>query len=168
MNKTLEDAFNEHLNAELFSSYLYLSMAQCFTAKNLEGMAGWMTVQAEEERLHAMKFVDFINDRGGRVVLKQIDEPRTEWDSPLQAFQDAYDHECLISGKINKLADLAIGESDHAASTFLHWFVTEQVEEEATALAIVEKLKMIGENSMGILMIDQELGQRSAAPAGGE
>jgi ferritin len=167
MNKKIEDAFNAQLNAELFSSYLYLSMAQCFAAKNLDGMAGWMNIQAEEERVHAMKFVDFINERGGRVHLKQIDEPKAEWSSPLEAFQDAYNHECLISSKINDLVNLAIAEADHAANTFLHWFVTEQVEEEATALGIVEKLKMIGDNTMGILMMDRELGQRTAAPAGG-
>ena len=165
MNKKIEDAFNEHLNAEFFSSYLYLSMANYFTAQNLEGMATWMQVQAQEEWLHGMKFVDFINDRGGRVMLKQIDQPEVDWSSSLAAFQEAYEHECLISGKINKLVDLAMAESDHAANTFLQWFVTEQVEEEATAMSIVEKLKLIGDNSTGLLMIDQQLGQRPAAGA---
>ena len=165
MNKKIEEAFNSHLNAEFYSSYLYLSMANQFAAQNLQGMTSWMKVQAGEERLHAMKFIDFINDRGGRVLLQQIDQPKTEWSSPLEAFQDAYNHECLISSKINKLVDLAIAESDHAANTFLQWFVTEQVEEEATALSIVDKLKMIDNNSMGLMMIDDQLGQRTATPA---
>ena len=168
MNKKIEQAFNDHLNAELYSSYLYLAMANCFTAKNLEGMASWMRLQAEEERAHAMKFLDFINVRDGRVTLKQIDQPPLEWSTPLEAFQQAYDHELQISGKINALVDLATKEGDHAAVNFLQWFVSEQVEEEANALAIVDKLKMIGDNLMGILMVDAQLGQRAAGPAGGD
>jgi ferritin len=163
MNKEIEAAFNEHLNAELYSSYLYLSMANYFAAENLEGMTSWMQVQAEEERLHSMKFLEHINERGGRVVLKQIDEPKIEWSSPLEAFQDAYEHECLISSKINTLVDLSVQHSDHAANTFLQWFVTEQVEEEATALSIVEKLKKIGDNPLGLFMVDDQLGQRTVA-----
>ena len=167
MDKKIEKAFNEHLNAEFFSSYLYLSMANYFATENLEGMSSWMQVQEGEERMHAMKFVDFINDRGGRVVLDQIDKPQTQWESPLAAFRDAYEHECLISRKINELGDMAIEAGDHAASTFLQWFVTEQVEEEATAQAIVGKLELVDGNSMGLMMIDQQLGLRTAASAAG-
>ena len=165
MKKEMEQAFNSHLNAEFFSAYLYLSMANYFAAENLEGMASWMRVQSEEERMHAMKFVDFINDRGGRVSLQQIDQPAIEWDSPLKAFQDAYDHECLISSKINALVDLAGKENDHAAHNFLQWFVSEQVEEEATAQRIVEQLKRVGDNPVGLMIVDQQLGSRTAAPA---
>jgi ferritin len=166
MNKKIEEAFNEHLNAEFYSSYLYLSMANCFAAQNLEGMAGWMRIQTEEERMHAFKFMDFINERGGRVILKQIDQPRTEWSSPLEAFQDAYSHECLISSKINDLVNPAIEEKDHASNTFLQWFVSEQVEEEATALGIVEKLKLVDDNTMGLLMMDSQLAQRAPSAPG--
>lgn len=168
MNKKIEKAFNDHLNAESYSSYLYLAMANCFTAKNLDGMASWMRIQSEEERMHAMKFLDFINQRGGRVELQQINQPPRDWSAPLEAFQQAYDHELEISGKINVLVDLATKEGDHAAVNFLQWFVSEQVEEEANALAIVDKLKMIGDNLMGILMVDAQLGQRTAGPAAGE
>ena len=170
MNSKIEQAFNTHLNAEFYSSYLYLSMASYFAAQNLAGMNTWMRVQVDEERMHALKFVDFINDRGGRNVLEQIDKPKIEWASPLEAFQDALAHEQLISQKINDLVDLAVKESDHSAAAFLQWFVTEQVEEEATAQAIVCKLALIKDNSMGLLMIDQQLGQRtpSAAAAGGQ
>ena len=162
MHKKIEKAFNEHLNAEFFSAYLYLSMANYFAAKNLEGMVSWMRIQTDEERMHGMKFVDFINDRGGRVILQQIDQPKTDWDSPLEAFQEAYAHEQLISRKIGELVDLAVKENDHAANTFLQWFVSEQVEEEATVQAIVGKLELIKDNGMGLLMIDQQLGQRPA------
>jgi ferritin len=162
MNKKIEEAFNAHLNAELYSSYLYLSMANYFAAENLDGMAQWMRIQTDEEREHGMKFLDFINQRGGRVILEQIDKPKIEWGSASEAFQEAYAHECLISSKINDLVNLATQEGDHAATTFLQWFVSEQVEEEATALSIVERLKMIGENMMGLIMMDQQLGQRTA------
>jgi ferritin len=167
MNKKIVEAFNDHLNAEFFSSYLYLSMVNYFEAQNLDGMANWMRIQTDEERLHAMKFLDFVNQRGGRVILQQIEQPKTEWSSPLEAFQDAYDHECLISSKINKLVDLATAEGDHAATTFLQWFVTEQVEEESNALSIVDKLKLVGDHSMGLMMMDQQLGLRTADPAAG-
>ena len=164
MKKSIVDAFNDHLNAEFFSSYLYLSMSNYFAAESLDGMAAWMEIQTDEERLHAMKFVAFMNDRGGRVKLQQIDEPKFEWDSPLAAFEEAYEHECLISSKINDLVDLATKENDHAAANFLQWFVSEQVEEEATALRTVEQLKRIGDNGVGLMMIDQQLSSR--APAG--
>ncbi len=157
MKRNIEDAFNLHLNAEFYSFYLYLSMANYFAAQNLEGMTHWMRLQSEEERIHAMKFVDFINDRSGRVVLAQIDQPRTDWNSPLEAFEDAYSHEQLISSKINDLVELANQERDHAAHQFLQWFVSEQVEEEATALGIVEQLRRVGDNPVGLLMIDQQL-----------
>jgi len=163
MNKKIEQAFNDHLNAEFYSSYLYLAMANCFSAKSLDGMASWMRLQAEEERAHAMKFLDFINVRGGRVTLKQIDQPPLEWSAPLEAFQQAYEHECEISRKIDALVDLATKEGDHAAVNFLQWFVSEQVEEEDHALGIVEKLKMIGDHPMGILTMDGRLGQRAAS-----
>lgn len=168
MNKKIEKAFNTHLNAEFYSSYLYLSMASYFVAQNLEGMAAWMRIQVDEERMHGLKFLDFICDRNGRVILEQIDKPKTDWSSPLEAFQDALDHERLISKKINELADLAMKESDHAAGAFLQWFVTEQVEEEANVQAIVGKLELIKDNGMGLLMVDQQLGQRTpsaGAPA---
>ncbi len=160
MDKKIEKAFNDHLNAEFFSSYLYLSMANYFAAASLEGMSAWMRIQTDEERLHAMKFIDYMNDRNRRVKLEKIDQPKTDWDSPLEAFQEAYAHEQLISKKINDLVDLAIKENDHAANTFLQWFVSEQVEEEATVSTIVGKLELVKDNPMGLLMIDQQLGQR--------
>ena len=167
LNPKIQDAFNKQLNAELFSAYLYASMSAYFEAENFKGMAGWMRVQVQEEVLHATRFYDFINERDGRVILTQIGAPKTEWDSPLDVFEDAYRHECKVSSMINELETLALGEKDHAAATFLQWFVNEQVEEEASVQAVVDKLKLVGDHGVGLFMIDNELGQRgpSAAPA---
>jgi len=115
LNPKIEDALNRQINAELFSSYLYLSMSAYFESKSLGGMANWMRIQAQEELLHAMKFYDFINERGGRVVLTEIEAPKTSWDSPLQVFEDTYEHECKVTGLINDLVGLAMAENDHAA-----------------------------------------------------
>jgi len=168
MHKKIVTAFNDQLNAEFYSAYLYLSMANYFSAENLEGMAQWMRVQFDEEQVHALKFMEFINDRGGRVELQQIDKPRTSWASPLEAFCEAHEHEQMITGRINDLVILSSEEHDHAAGTFLQWFISEQVEEEATVQAIVGKLKLIGDHPMGILMIDEQLGGRTrATPADG-
>jgi len=166
LNPKIEDALNRQINAELFSSYLYLSMSAYFESKSLGGMANWMRIQAQEELLHAMKFYDFINERGGRVVLTEIEAPKTSWDSPLQVFEDTYEHECKVTGLINDLVGLAMAENDHAAVTFLQWFVTEQVEEESNAQTILDKLKLVGDNGVAVFMIDGELGQRTLpAPA---
>ncbi len=160
----MEAAINDQINAELFSSYLYLAMSADFESKALPGAANWMRIQAQEELLHAMKFFDFINERNGRVVLGQIEKPKTEWDSPLAAFEDALEHEKMISGRISDLVDLALAEKDHAANTFLQWFVTEQVEEEANAQAIIDQLKMVGDHGVALFMVDGELGKRVLPP----
>lgn len=164
LNSKMQDALNHQINAELFSSYLYLSMSAYFESAGLPGMANWMRVQAAEEQIHAMKMFAFINERDGRVLLEAIEKPKVEWNSPLEAFQEAYQHEQKVTGLINGLADLAMSEKDHAASNFLQWFVNEQVEEEATARAICDKLKLVGDHGHALLMIDGELGRR-AAPA---
>ncbi|MFC1564367.1 ferritin [candidate division KSB1 bacterium] len=156
----MEDAFNKHLNKELFSAYLYLSMSAYFETVNMKGMANWMRIQAQEEMAHVMKFYGFINDRGGKVVLMQVDAPKTAWKSPIDVFKEAYKHECYVSGEIHKLVDLALKVSDHPANTFLQWFVTEQVEEEATAQEIVDKLNLVGDNNAALYMLDTELGTR--------
>ena len=140
-------------------------MSAYFESINLKGMANWMRIQAQEEMQHAMRFYDFINERGGRVLLAPVEGPETEWDSPLAVFEDTYKHECKVTGLIHDLVDLAIAEKDHAANAFLQWFVTEQVEEEATAEEIGGKLKLAGDNASVLFMIDQELGQRTFVPA---
>jgi ferritin len=137
-------------------------MSAYFDSQNLAGMANWMRIQAQEELTHAMKFFDFVNERDGRVLLTQVESPKTEWTSPLDVFEDALAHERKVTGLINNLVDLSLGEKDHASNTFLQWFVTEQVEEEAAARTIVDKLKLIGDNPMPLYMLDGELGQRTA------
>jgi ferritin len=162
LNPKVQDAFNKQINAELFSSYLYLSMAAYFEADNLKGMAHWMRIQAGEENAHAMRFFDYINDRSGRVTLGPIEAPKTEWKSPLEAFEDSYQHEQKITGMINALMNLVGAEKDGASHDFLEWFCREQVEEEAQVELIVAQLKLAGDNGLGRYMIDQQLGQRGA------
>jgi ferritin len=161
LKPNVQEALNKQVNAELYSSYLYLSMSAYFDSQNLAGMANWMRIQAQEELTHAMKFFDFINERDGRVLLTQVEAPKTEWASPLDVFENALAHEQKVTGLINDLVDLSLGEKDHASNTFLQWFVTEQVEEEAAAKTIVDKLKLIGDNPVALYMLDGELGQRT-------
>lgn len=160
LSKKMEEALNEQINAELYSAYLYLSMSAYFKSINLHGSANWMKVQAQEEMVHAMKIYDYVIERGDRVVLKAIAKPTTEWKSPLAAFQAAYKHEQHVTGLINDLVNLAVKEKDHATSVFLQWFVNEQVEEEASANEVVQKLKQVEKVPAGLFMIDRELGQR--------
>lgn len=164
LNEKMQEALNEQINAELYSAYLYLSMAAYFESINLSGFATWMRVQTQEELTHTMKIYDFINERGGRVMLKPIAEPPAEWDSPLAVFEAAYKHEQKVTGLINNLVNLAIEEKDHASNNFLQWFVDEQVEEEASADEVVQKLKMVDKAPDGKFMLDRELGQRVFTP----
>lgn len=162
LSSKLQDAFNKQINAELYSSYLYLSMAAYFESKDLKGMAHWMNIQAGEERAHAMRIFDWLNDRSGRVVLTAIEAPKTEWKSPLDVFEDAYKHEVKITGMINELFTLVAIEKDGAGHDFLEWFCREQVEEEANAQLIVAQLKLVGDNGTGLYLIDKQLGERAA------
>ncbi len=164
MNAKIEEAFNQQLNEELYSAYLYLAISAHFEAENLKGMANWMRVQAQEEVTHAMKFYHFIIDRDGKVTLTEIRTPKASWKSPEDAFSDALSHEKKISSLINDLVDLSLKENEHAANTFLQWFVNEQVEEEANAKEILDKLKFVGDNKVAQFMIDNELGQRVFTP----
>jgi len=161
LKERIEKALNDQVNAEVFSAYLYLSMSASFSEMNFSGFAQWMKVQASEEMVHAMKIYDFIIERGGRVTLTQIDSPETVWESPLAAFEAAYKHEQYVTGRINDLVDIAIEEKDHASNIFLQWFVTEQVEEEASADEIVQKLKLVGTQGNAVFMLDRELGARA-------
>ncbi len=170
LSPTIEQRLNDQLNAELYSAYLYLSMAAYFESAELDGFANWMRVQEQEEKMHAMKFFDFILSRGGRVTLRAIDGPPTEWQSASDAFENVSSHEQKVTGLINALASAAVAESDHATNTFLQWFVNEQVEEEESANRILRNLKLIGNDGTGLLMLDRELAQRVFVPppAGGE
>ena len=164
IKEKIQDALNEQINAELYSSYLYLSMSAYFESINLKGCANWMRVQTQEELVHAMKFYDYLIERGGKVVLSSIESPPTEWPSPLAIFEQAYQHEQKVTGLINGLVDLAIAEKDHATNNFLQWFVSEQVEEEASADEVVQKIKLMGDAHGVIFMLDRELAQRVFTP----
>lgn len=160
MKEKMLVAFNKQINAEMYSAYLYLSMEAYFQSINLPGFAAWMRVQTQEEMMHAMKFYDFVFERGGKVTLEAIDKPPLTWDSPLAAFKEVLKHEQHVTSLINDLVDLAIKEKDHASNIFLQWFVTEQVEEEASADAVIQRLKLAKDNASGLFMIDTELSKR--------
>jgi len=168
VKKKIEAALNKQLNAELYSSYLYLSMSAYFQSINLPGFANWMRVQTQEELVHAMKFYDFINERGGRALIKGIPEPAAEWDSPLAAFENALDHERIVTGRIHDLVTMAAEEKDHASVNFLQWFVGEQVEEESSVDAVAQQLKLIAGAPGAVFMLDRELGARTFTPPAAE
>lgn len=164
LNDRIEERLNEQIRHELQSAYIYFGMAAYFESISLKGFANWMTVQAQEELAHAYRIFDFINDRSGRAVLKALDAPPGTWDSPLAAVTSAYEHECKVSQSINECVTLALEEKDHMTNGFLQWFVTEQVEEEASADDLVQKLKLIGDNASGLFLLDNELSKRTFTP----
>jgi ferritin len=168
LSKKMQDALNGQLNAELYSSYLYLSMHAYFKTINLDGFANWMYYQAQEELTHSMKFYDFINQRGGKVKLQQIEAPPNEWSSPLAVFEATLLHEQKVTGLINDLVEKALAEHDHATNIFLQWFVSEQVEEEESVGGVLEQLKLMGEAKGGLFMIDRELAKRGPGEESGE
>lgn len=168
LSKKLEEAINEQINKELYSGYLYLSMSAYCEAENLPGAANWMRIQAQEELGHAMRLFDHVNARGGRVVLDAIEMPPPVWKSPLGMFEEVLEHERKVTGLINRLYEVALSENDYATQMELQWFITEQVEEEESAGQVVEQLRRVGDQPMGLLMLDGQLGQRQAAPSGGE
>ncbi|MCD4654323.1 ferritin [bacterium] len=160
LSQKLEKAINVHINAEIFSSYLYYSMASYFDSKSLKGFAHWMRIQALEEMTHAHKFIMFLGDRGGRAIMQTVEGPQNEWESPLATVIAVYEHEVKVSGLINGLMDMAIEEKDYASVNFLQWFVGEQVEEEASADEVVQKLGLIEQTKGGLFMLDQEMNKR--------
>ena len=160
LSKALQKAFNDQLNHEFSSSYLYLSRAAYSESQNLPGFASWLKIQTKEEREHAMKLYKFINERGGRVELQTIEQPPSEFKSPTALFEEVLKHERKITVLINKLYELALDEKDYAAQVLLHGFISEQVEEEATASAILETLKMAGEKGHALIMMDRQLARR--------
>lgn len=160
LSKTIEAAINQQINAELYSSYLYMSMATWLDSIQLAGFAHWMRVQAQEELTHAVRFHNHVNGRGGRVTLKAIAAPPTQWESPLECFVAVAEHEAKVTALINGLMDLALAERDHATANMLQWFIAEQVEEEASAAEAVGKLKLIDKAQGGLFMLDNELAAR--------
>ncbi|QQS37399.1 MAG: ferritin [Ignavibacteriales bacterium] len=158
----VQKALNKQLNDELQASYLYLSMSSHFEAQSLEGFSKWLRLQSQEEYGHAMKIYDFLHQAGANVELKQINTPKAKWKSFLEVFQDVYDSEKKVTASIYGIVDLAMAEKDHAVTNFLQWFVSEQVEEESTALRIIERMKLLGDTKNGIYLLDREMGMRAS------
>lgn len=164
IKERVREAINNQINAEFYSAYLYLSMTAYFESKNLKGFANWTRVQYQEESFHALRFYDYLNVRAGNVRLQTIEAPKTHWNSYQEVFEEIYDHEQKVTAMINNIAAIAVEEKDFAAQQFLQWFVNEQVEEEANAVGILEQLKLIGDNTSGIFMLDKDLATRVFVP----
>ena len=160
LKEEIQEKLNQQVNNELYAAYIYQAMGAQFEAESLEGFASWMDLQTQEELEHARKIYDYINERGGRVELRAIAEPPKDFGTPLEAFQAALEHEEMVTGKINELMSLARKHDDYATESFLQWFVDEQVEEEDSVNAIIDKLEMIGGASSGIYILNNELGRR--------
>lgn len=160
LSEKILNALNDQLNKELYSAYLYLAMASYLEFKGLKGMAKWMKIQAKEEVEHAMKFYEYINDRGGRVYLQEIKKPPQEWSSVKELFEKAYEHEQYVTKRIHDLVDLARSENDKPTENFLQWFVKEQVEEEKTFGEILQIFKLAGEQPQVLLILDREMAKR--------
>lgn len=167
MSVKMAKALNEQFNFEIYSSYIYASMSSWFKARNLNGFANWMNVQVREELDHAARFYSFMHDYGASVEYDAIPKPKSSWKTPTEIFGDALHHEGLVTSRINKLIDLALKEKDHATYASLQWFISEQVEEEANASAVLQQLKMIKDAPDAIMFLDRELGQRVYTPPAG-
>lgn len=161
LTKKSQDALNQQINHELFSSYLYLAMSAHFESVNLPGFARWMKVQSEEETEHGMKFFHYVNERGGRVVLEAIAKPPADYKTPIEVMKKVLEHEKKVTGTIEALYELSMKERDYPTQVMLHWFIKEQVEEEKNASDIIEMLKNIGDAPAGLAMLDSRLGARS-------
>ncbi len=160
LNDNILNALNEQINREMYSAYLYMSMSSYSDSVGLKGFANWFMVQYHEEMLHAMKIYEYIQRHGSQPILKPLAGPPTTFESPLDMFEKTLEHEQFITRSINDLTDLAIAEKDHATRIFLEWYVTEQVEEENNDNEIIAQLKLIKDNSQGLIMLDRELAQR--------
>jgi ferritin len=160
LKKSVEDALNNQMNAEFYSSYLYLAMSAYFESFPMKGFAKWLRLQAKEEMAHGMKFFDYIVEAGGAPKLAAIDAPKTPWKSAQAVFEQVYAHEQKVTGLINTLMDLTIKEKDHATTNFLGWFVKEQVEEEANASEILAQIKIVGDIPGHLFWLDHQLGKR--------
>lgn len=160
LSKGIQEAINDQIHHELHSAYVYLSMSAYLEAANFNGFAQWMRMQSKEEVNHAMKLFDYVNDRNGRVVLKALEQPPTDFKSVLDTFENALQHEMKVTRMIHSLYELATREMDYATQVALQWFINEQVEEEATANTVVDRLKIAGNDGAALLILDREMGSR--------
>ena len=160
LSKPMLDAINSQIQKELYSAYLYLSMSIYFEQKNLPGFAQWLKVQFQEEQGHALKFLEFVQERGGGVVLRAIQQPPSTWNSNMEAFQEVLKHEQAVTASINALYEVALSEKDYPSQILLQWYINEQVEEEKNATDIINMLEMIGDSPVSLIMADRQLGAR--------
>ncbi len=170
LNETMQQALNAQINLEFSAAHNYRAISAYFEALELTGFAHWFRIQSEEETSHAMRFFDYVNDRGGRVQLGAITEPQSEYGSPLDAFENALAHERKVTAAIHMVFAQAVQGNDYATQSMLKWFIDEQVEEEKNAEEVIQRLKLVGSDGTGLLMIDRELAGRTAggaAPAAG-
>ncbi|MEA4867704.1 MAG: ferritin [Rikenellaceae bacterium] len=163
--KSVEEILNKQINAEFWSAYLYLSMSSYLAQKGLTGFANWMRVQYQEEVSHALKIFDYVIARGGNVKLEPIAAVETDWKGIKEIFDSTYEHECKVTDMIHNCYETALKERDHATANMLQWFIDEQAEEEESALEIIDKLKMVGDNGAALYMMDKELGARTFVDA---
>ena len=161
LNEKMEKEFNEQINKELFSAYLYLDMKSRFSEMNLQGFVNWMDVQVQEEKAHAMGMYDYVLERSGRVELLAIDKPEVEGKTPLEIFEQVLKHEEFVTSRINHLMDVADEVRDRAALSFLDWYLKEQVEEESNVGGVLATLRLIGEDKKALLMLDKDLAART-------
>lgn len=161
INEKLQDAFNDQINKELYSEYLYLAMKVSFQEQNLRGFVNWFDVQVQEEHAHAMGMFNYLNERGGAIKLEAIDKPVVEGDSPLTIFEHVLRHEEFVTSRINALMDVAEEVRDRAALSFLDWYLKEQVEEEANVGGVLATLRLIGDDKKALLMLDKDLAART-------
>ena len=161
LSKAIQDAINDQINKELFSSYLYLAMSTYYAESNFSGFASWMKVQSTEEYGHAMKFYGYVIERNGHVELETIEKPNAKFKSPADVFKQVLEHEQKVTAMINKLYELAIKEKDYPTQIMLEWFITEQLEEEKSAGDILEQLKMVGDSPVSLIMMDRQLAVRA-------
>jgi len=160
LSSAMQKTLNEQVGKEFNAAHLYLAMSAWFAERNLDGFASWMLAQSREEQGHAMKLFDYILDRGGSVQLQAVAQPKAGWKTPLQVFEAAAAHEAVVSASIVAIYEQAGKARDHATQVMLQWFLTEQVEEEKTSTALVERLRLVGDSPSGLLMLDRQLGER--------
>ena len=164
INKKMEQAFNEQINKEYFSEYLYLAMKARFADMNLEGFVNWFDIQVQEERAHAEGMYNYVLERGGQIELFSIDKPAIKGTTPVEIFRQVLEHEEFVTSRINAVADVADEVKDRAALIFLNWYIKEQVEEEASVGGVLAKLELIGDDKQGLLALDKELATRVFNP----
>ena len=164
IDKKMEQAYNDQINKELFSAYLYLAIKAKFAEMNLNGFVNWFDVQVQEEQAHGMGMYDYVLERGGKVELEAIDKPEVKSELPVEIFEQVLEHEEYVTSRINALMDVAEETKDRAALSFLDWYLKEQVEEESNVGGILATLKLIGDDKKALLMLDKDLATRVFNP----